>query len=302
MEANQKEISYKTRNKSGILLSIIIPHYNRPGMLKKLLLSIPDIPWIQVIVVDDRSTEYLDEYAAVKSDFFEKRGYLFLDNPNKGTGSARNYGIKFAIGKWITFADSDDWFTEDFEKIIIEHLNDPDDLIYFIPTSVKLGGNQSLSTRHMRYRNIAKNYIALPTLRNEYLLRYDYWISVSKLINRKMIEENNILYDEGSQAEDMIFSAKCGGYAKRIKVCDETFYCITEHEGCISKFSDVKAEQTKYKEYIKYIKWVKSYVGWKGLFIMGWHRRYIHVMLAQVKRKLKAFITQNETDKGWIAE
>lgn len=298
MEAKQKEIM--DMNKSGILLSIIIPHYNRPGMLKKLLFSIPDRTWIQVIVVDDKSTEYMDEYAAVKTEFIAQRGYLFLDNPNKGTGSARNYGIKFAIGEWITFADSDDWFTDDFEKIIVEHINDPDDLIYFVPTSVKLGNELSESSRHIRYRNNAENYIASPTLRNEYLLRYDWWISVSKLIKRKMIEENNILYEEGSLAEDMIFSARCGGYAKKIKVCNETLYCIAEHDGCTSKLNDIKAQQTDYKEYFKYLKWVKSYVGWKGLFIMGWHIHYIHVMLAQVKRKLKAFITQNETDKGWI--
>lgn len=46
-------------------LTIIIPHHNIPDLLRKLLASIPKRNSIQMIVVDDHSTEYVDQLNAV---------------------------------------------------------------------------------------------------------------------------------------------------------------------------------------------------------------------------------------------
>ena len=46
-------------------LTIIIPHHNIPDLLRKLLASIPKRNSIQIIVVDDHSTEYVDQLNAV---------------------------------------------------------------------------------------------------------------------------------------------------------------------------------------------------------------------------------------------
>lgn len=40
-------------------LSIIIPHYNTPELLYKLIDSIPQSPDVQIIVVDDNSNHHL---------------------------------------------------------------------------------------------------------------------------------------------------------------------------------------------------------------------------------------------------
>ena len=295
-----EEIQNNTKDKSDILLSIIIPHYNRPLMLRKLLLSIPDKPWIQVIVIDDKSTKYLDAYAAVKTEFIAERGYLFLDNPDKSTGSARNYGLGFAVGEWLIFADSDDYFTEDFEKIVTRHLNDTEDLIYFEPVSENLDAPEKTGIRHIRYKKLVEDYILSPNLRNEYLIRYIYWISMSKMIRRKLVQDNNILFAHENFCEDFIFSAKCGGYAKKMKATKESFYCITEHGDSMTRVDTLPVQQIRYREYLKYVKWIKSHVGLKGIIVMGRLKKYIHVMLAQHKRRLIAFITGKEEDKGWV--
>ena len=49
-----------------IQLSIIIPHYNSPETLEVLLQSIPDIPEIEVLVIDDNSNLKLNDYSRCK--------------------------------------------------------------------------------------------------------------------------------------------------------------------------------------------------------------------------------------------
>ena len=52
-------------------LSIVIPHFNKPDLLEKLLASIPqDKNDIQTIVVDDQSeTLYLDAVEKLKDNY-----------------------------------------------------------------------------------------------------------------------------------------------------------------------------------------------------------------------------------------
>ena len=93
-------------------LSIIIPHYNSSNFLEKLLLSIPKKKDIQVIIVDDKS-----ELSHLKVIYELKKIYsfdFFQNNRDKGAGSCRNIGLEIAIGKWILFADSDDFFVNNF--------------------------------------------------------------------------------------------------------------------------------------------------------------------------------------------
>jgi len=85
--------------------SIIIPTYNRLPLLKHAIESVlsQQFSSYEILVVDDGSTdgtwEYLEEIKHVARSFRQK---------NAGPGSARNLGIRHAIGEFIIFLDSDD--------------------------------------------------------------------------------------------------------------------------------------------------------------------------------------------------
>lgn len=49
------------------ILSVIIPHYETPLLLEKLLDTIPTEESIEVIVIDDCSVKYINEYQDVKN-------------------------------------------------------------------------------------------------------------------------------------------------------------------------------------------------------------------------------------------
>ena len=62
-------------------VSIIIPHYNTPKLLKKLIESIQPIEMFQVIVVDDYSDKDLEAYSQCKR-IYEEKEVIFIQNKN----------------------------------------------------------------------------------------------------------------------------------------------------------------------------------------------------------------------------
>ncbi|EJI84205.1 hypothetical protein AEST_30390 [Alishewanella aestuarii B11] len=90
-------------------LSIIIPLYNTEQYIAETLESVvtQKVNDIEVIVVDDAST---DKGADVVRNYCIKYDWIRLVNNerSKGVSGARNTGINYANGAYITFLDSDD--------------------------------------------------------------------------------------------------------------------------------------------------------------------------------------------------
>lgn len=95
------------------LVSVVIPTYNRPHLLKRALDSVCRQSYnnIEVIVVDDASKE--DIYSVI-SDYNTVK--MIKHEKNQGASAARNTGIDAARGKYIAFLDSDDeWLSGKLE-------------------------------------------------------------------------------------------------------------------------------------------------------------------------------------------
>ena len=165
-------------------LSIIIPHFNTPDLLKVLLNSIPADQNFEIIVIDDNSTLLLDEYNALTQEAHYTH-VTFLKNtaPRKGPGTARNIGIKQAQGEWILFADADDFFLPNAFQEVKQYLRSTHDVVFFPPTSIVLGTNQ-VANRHIQYNNMLNNYLEKPSKENELMIRYKYTIAWSRLVRR----------------------------------------------------------------------------------------------------------------------
>lgn len=113
-------------NKSK-MISIIIPTYNRAELIKDTLRSVEVQTYLnwECIVVDDGST---DNTAEIVEDFVKKdRRFKYLTNHRKkGAQGARNTGLLFANGEYISFFDSDDLMhPEKFSKQIKYLENNP---------------------------------------------------------------------------------------------------------------------------------------------------------------------------------
>lgn len=99
--------------KNDILVSVVIPTYNRPVYLKRCIDSVIDQTYknIEIIVVDDNDPKT----DARKETELLMRAYADIDNitylqheHNKNGSAARNTGWRHSQGKYITFIDDDD--------------------------------------------------------------------------------------------------------------------------------------------------------------------------------------------------
>jgi glycosyltransferase involved in cell wall biosynthesis len=90
------------------LVSIIIPTYNRAGLIKDTLHSVESQTYAnwECIIVDDGSTDNTSEVVKKFIDR-DKRFKLLFNKRKKGAQGARNTGLLEAMGKYISFFDSD---------------------------------------------------------------------------------------------------------------------------------------------------------------------------------------------------
>ena len=263
-----------------IMLSIIIPHYNTPDLLNRLLFSIPDIPQIEVIVIDDNSTLGIDIYNKCK-EINKNRNVSFYQNDIKkpGAGNARNVGLKYANGEWVTFADADDYYVEGFWDIISAHLNDNCDVVFFSSTSIKLDTNEE-SDRHVHYANLVKKFCDDPTHENEIKLRCTFWSPCSKIIRRKFIEKNRIKFDGTKHSNDMMFSTKVGLNAGVIEADKKVIYCITESNNSLTSSKRKKDLRTRADVFCNYYFYLNSHLSRDEMKILGYSLKdYIYFVL-----------------------
>ena len=101
---------------NNIEVSVIIPIYNEEPHLRQCLDSIlaQTLQEIEVLCVDDgstdRSPEILQAYASK-----DNRIYIFRQR-NQYAGAARNLGMKYARGRYLSFLDGDDYFEPDTDE------------------------------------------------------------------------------------------------------------------------------------------------------------------------------------------
>jgi glycosyltransferase involved in cell wall biosynthesis len=110
--------------------SVIIPTYNRPDQLARLLESLATqslgVEAYEVIVVDDGSTT---SYAPVVERPWPFR-LRFLSQENAGEAVARNLGVSLAEGEFIVFLDDDMVVIPEYlEALYLEHLEHPTALL-----------------------------------------------------------------------------------------------------------------------------------------------------------------------------
>ena len=110
----------------GEKISIIVPVYKVEDYLPKCIESIIHQTYrdLEIILVDDGSPdkcgEICDQYAK------EDERIHVIHKKNEGVARARNDGIEYAGGDYISFIDSDDWIAENAYEILYQGLKQYD--------------------------------------------------------------------------------------------------------------------------------------------------------------------------------
>ena len=215
-----------------ITYSIIIPHYNIPQLLERCLQSIPIRDDTQVVVVDDCSNA--DSIAKLKilQEKFYRVKFIFLEQ-NNGGGAARNVGLRNATGKYIIFADADDFFYPSFNAVLDKYATSEFDLAFLNASSVDSDSLQP--TKRALYLNkLFRIYRIFPSYALK-LFKYAFGEPWAKIINSKLIKDHLISFDETKIHNDTKFSYETAFFSKKVIVDDTSVYCITDRVESVSK-------------------------------------------------------------------
>ena len=107
------------------MVSIVITLYNKEKYVSEYIQSVIDQSFsdIEIIIVNDKTT---DSSRDIVASFNDSR-IRIIDNPeNVGAGMSRRIGIGHATGKYIILLDADDYISQDYVKVLVEHAEESD--------------------------------------------------------------------------------------------------------------------------------------------------------------------------------
>ena len=214
-----------------IKVSIIVPVYNVEKYLDKCLKSLVNqtLKDIEIIVVNDgtkdNSQKIIDKY--VKKYPKLVKSYI---KENGGLSSARNYGLKYAKGKYIAFVDSDDYVeTNMYQKLYDKAVEKDFDMVVCNLKYI-------YETKEVNaYSNINKDILTKEEIKKSMINIYpSAW---NKLFNKRLFK-NKILFKEKVWFEDVEFLYRLYPYINSIGTVEDYLYNYVQRKGAITSTFD----------------------------------------------------------------
>lgn len=229
----------------NIVLSVIIPHYNIPELLKRCLNSVPVREDVQVIVVDDCSSdasEYIPIVPNGKSPLTTNPYVEFYSTPVGGSaGRARNIGLDHALGKWLTFLDADDLLSEKAESLLDMYKDRPEDILFFQTRAVMSDDLSKSSDRNCFTHHFEKYF----DNGDDSWLRYYFDALWGKLIKKDLVDRHSIRFEEIKYGNDAFFSISAGTFAKKVAVFTEVLYINTDRPNSLTSAKKKSLDEWK---------------------------------------------------------
>ena len=221
--------------------SIIIPHKNLPKLLQRCLDSIPGRDDVETIVVDDNSDPSVVDFEKFPG-LQKKNVQVVFDKTNLGAGHARNVGLLKASGKWLVFADCDDFF----EKSLLDAQMDAfkDDVCDLVFFKINYRDSETLLLADFEHKANSIFDLAKKENDNGYILyrRNAPW---AKFVRRELVETNHVSFDETRWSNDAWFSTQIALLAKNVKYVDSRIYNYTYRGDSLIKDSSADALQCR---------------------------------------------------------
>lgn len=211
--------------------TFIIPHKNIPDLLMRCVSSIPRRDDVQIIVVDDNS-----DPGKVNFDHFPFKDdpsvEIVYDKSGKGAGHARNIGLEKATGKWLVFADADDYYLYSINKALDDYKDSSSDLIFFPVQNID--GETYIPAKKPRSYNYYIDQCLAGRPNAELDIRLCYRAPWAKFYKKSLIDDHNVKFDETFKANDIRFGYVSGYYAEKIQVDKRAIYCLTNRSNSLS--------------------------------------------------------------------
>lgn len=146
------------------LISIVVPLYNKEQYISQTLQSVltQSFTDYEILVVNDGSTdESLERAKEVKDERIR-----YFTKPNGGPASARNFGVRNAMGRWVIILDADDMLVPGILQHFADLIQAHPDCHFFCGTHQLKYGNKLVSYSNKYKEGVLKNnFLAWSTKR-----------------------------------------------------------------------------------------------------------------------------------------
>ena len=214
-------------------LSIIIPVYNVQNYLRDCIKSIlaqnTSFESIEIILVDDGST---DDSGKICDEYTRKLNFVkVIHIKNSGQSAARNIGLEYATGNWVTYIDSDDIVRNGYIELIsniIQNLT-PNEIVMFGFKNFESNFNLKRSNSKLEYKTSKLNSISKAEAM--YDLTTSEWGNYlwNKVFPKKILEKFPLPI--GQLYEDIAVMYKYFNACSQIKVYNENVYFYRQRKG-----------------------------------------------------------------------
>lgn len=238
------------------LVSIITPCYNTGHIIHRLFDSIllQDYPAIEVIAVNDGSSDNTEEVIDNYKNKFEEKGYSlrYIYQENQGQSVAINCALKFVNGTYLCWPDSDDFYRVPnaisiFVKTF-ESLDEKYGVVRCLPTFV-----DEKTLQETRTKIVTEEFLKPDQFQNCINSRNFIWIPGNYMIKMvcfdRVVCNREIYHDKNAGQNFQILLPLL--YQYQCKTLTASLFCVLERATSHSrgKYCTYESQREKFHSY-----------------------------------------------------
>ena len=205
--------------------SVIVPVYNVENYLPRCIDSLlaQNYADLEILLIDngsnDQSGQICENYAA---QFSNITAYHI---PNKGVGSARNFGLSKAKGEFICFVDADDYLVGNLFSDVESQLDSQLDLLVFsYYNSIEKNLSEIDRSAKILPTEGKKDKIDFIALFQELFLTDMMYTVWNKIYRREFLEEHQIVFESYELGEDVRFNLSVYQHVNTVFLVKSAYY------------------------------------------------------------------------------
>ena len=213
-------------------ISVIVPVYNAADTITAALGNLLNQTHedMELILIDDASTDGSDAILREAKNQFPDRVRLFRQNKNQGPGAARNVGLSVATGDYVGFVDADDVVDVSMYKKLhdaaVKEDADIADCAFYRESQKKA------------LLHVDDTFLGILDHEKKSGLIASGGFIVTKLFRRSMLESADLRFRPEYGLEDMDFLIRAIAEAKVAVGISDVLYVYKDSDASLSKEMD----------------------------------------------------------------
>lgn len=203
----------------------------------------------ELVLIDDGSKDETANICARNAEMDSRIHYYCQEN--QGVSAARNYGIKKAEGRIVSFVDADDMVCNDMVEKIILNWNDEMDILIFDYYHIE-AGKKKKKKFIWKEGECSADILILNTcfaLENPASQNHDNAAPWGKAYKKSFLIRNNLFFDKNIfWCEDRVFNLRCFNKASHVY-----HISIPVYKYCVNKNSVSQEIKSGNREYVRKI-------------------------------------------------